>query len=183
MKRYSCLEDIYLDLDIEKKLVLFEDEIPIFRMKGKNDGLVRADIHKGFAAVVGLIDNDQQITKVIYSLDDLIYIEAKKCHETHTNEKFWMISDKPIIVSEESHWIVYIRGIPESKNTIKLLGYYSFNPFFAQKLQQNGKLLGKIWKNDWAYKTEGRRVEFFHTGITFLYISDWFHDNGYIKFQ
>ena len=56
MDRYKSLEDIYLDLNLEKTLVLFEREIPIFHLNGTSGGYAKANINREFAAIIGVIN-------------------------------------------------------------------------------------------------------------------------------
>lgn len=179
MDRYKSLEDIYLDLNLEGPLVLFEREIPIFHLNGKYEGYSKANINREFAAIVGVV-NEPQIIDVTYTLEDLLYIESKKHYELCTDEHFWVIADTPIIVPANFQWSVYIKGLPKTKSTVRLLGYYSFNSFYTQKLPQKGKIIGKIWKNNWVCTND--RHEFINIGISILPFSMWVHHDNKILF-
>jgi hypothetical protein len=181
MNRYKSLEDIYFDLTLEKTLVLFEREIPIFHLSGKSEGYAEANIDREFAAIVGVI-NEPQIINVTYALEDVVYIESKKHYEEQTNEHFWVFSNTPVIVSANFQWSVYIKGLPKTKSTVRLLGYYSFNSFCAQKLPQGGKIIGKIWKNNWACTNEHGKHELTNMGISILPFSIWIHHDKKILF-
>jgi hypothetical protein len=178
MDRYKSLEDIYLDLNLEGPLVLLEREIPIFHLNGNSEGYAKANINKEFAAIIGVID-EPQIIDMTYALEDTVFIESKKYYESSTDEHFWVLSNTPVIVPANFQWSVYIKGLPKTKSTVRLLGYYSFNSFHTQKLPQRGKIIGKIWKNNLACtNNKHSKHEFTNIGVIILSFSIWiYHDN------
>ena len=182
MQRYKSLGDIYLDLDLQDGHVLLEYETPIIRVKdGKNEGFVSANISKMFSSIIGVIDKPT-ITRVTYSLDNIFLIEAKKRYSQSYAEYFWTFSDGYVVVSLDSRWSVYVKGVPNHKNTIKLLGYYS-RDFVAQKLPQSGNIDGKIWKNNWLITKTNSGIHVEDKGVTILPFSKWYHVNDHIEFQ
>lgn len=182
MRRYESLGDVYLDLGLRDGHVLLEHEAPILRVKDdKNEGFVSADISKIFSSIIGIID-EQNITKVTYSLDNIFLIEAEKRYSRSHSEYVWTFSDVPVAVSLDSQWSIYVKGLPNYKDTVKILGYYS-RDFFAQKLPQYGNINGKIWKNNWLITKTKSGIHVEDKGITILPFSMWFHLNDHIEFR
>lgn len=182
MHRYKSLGDLYLDLDIQDGHVLLEHEAPIIRVKdGKNEGFVSANISKMVSSIIGVID-EPTITKVTYLLDNIFLIEANKRYSQSYGEYFWTFSDVPVVVSLDSRWSVYVKGLPKYNDTIKLLGYYS-RDFVAQKLPQSGNIDGKIWKNNWFITKTSSGIHVEDKGVTILHFSKWYHVNDHIEFR
>jgi len=182
MRRYKSLGDIYLDLDIQDGHVLLESEAPIIRVEdGKNKGFVSTGVSKMFSSIIGVID-EGNITKVTYSLDNIFFIESEKHYSQPHDDYIWTFSAVPIVVSLDSRWFVYVKGVPNHKDTIKLLGYYS-RDFVAQKLPQYGDIDGKIWKNNWLITKNNSEIRVEDNGITLLHFSKWYHVNDRIEIR
>ena len=111
----------------------------------------------------------------------MVYVESIKHYESSADEHFWVLSDTPVIVPANFQWSVYIKGLPKTKSTVRLLGYYSFNSYHAQQLPQKGKIIGKIWGNNRAC-TNNNKHEFTNIGIIILSFSTWVHYNNKILF-